>query len=468
MKYNPHNYQLHAEQHIYDYPGCGLFIDMGLGKTVVTLTAMYRLLYEEFEISKVLVIAPKRVAEHTWTAEIAKWDHLQDLTVSKVLGSEKERKAALAKKADVYLINRENVAWIVAQYGGKWPFDMVVIDELSSFKSAKSGRFKALRQVRPLIKRMVGLTGTPAPNSLLDLWSQLYLLDRGERLGKTYTEYRDTYFRVKNPHQSFAKYQLIEEKDELVGKGYYAKKIYNKISDICISMKAADYLELPERIINDIPVTMNSFVKARYEAFEKEQVLALMEQDVEITAVNAGALCTKLLQFSNGAIYDEDKQYHVVHDEKIDELSELIDDAAGQPVLIFYTYQHDADRIMKHFKGRNIVRLKSDKDINAWNRGEIEIMLAHPASAGHGLNLQEGGSIVIFFGLPWSLELYLQAIARLHRQGQVKNVIVHRLITRGTVDEEVVASLERKEEGQDALMSAVKVVKMLIKKHRAA
>jgi SNF2 family DNA or RNA helicase len=467
LRYIPHIYQTHAEAHILDNDGCGLFIDMGLGKTVISLTAIDRLLFEECEVSRVLVIAPKRVAEHTWTAEVAKWDHLQHLKISKVLGSEKERKAALKAKADIYLINRENVVWLVNQYGVNWPFDMVVIDELSSFKSAKSARFKALRQIRPLIKRVVGLTGTPSPNGLLDLWSQLYLLDMGQRLGPTLIDYRKRFFRVENDYTPFKKYEVIREPDDLIGEGYYEKKIYAKIADICISMKAEDYLDLPEKIFNDIPVVFNSDTRRKYEEFERQQVLSLMSEnefgEVEITAVNAGVLQNKLLQFSNGAVYDEFREWHEVHDEKLESLGEIIDDANGKSLLIFYNYKHDRDRIVKRFKGCGIRELKSDKDIDDWNDGKINILLAHPASAGHGLNLQTGGNIIVFFGLLWSLELYLQAISRLHRQGQIHNVIVHRLIAAGTVESDVVVNvLDEKETGQAALM---KFTRAMVVKH---
>lgn len=461
--YKPWIYQQFAEEHLMNNRvavlptngGSGLFLDMGLGKTVIALTAVERLLFETYDVEKVLVIAPKRVAEHTWGAEIEKWGHLNHLTLSKIIGPLKDRKAALKAKADIYTINVENVVWLVAELGSSWPFDMVILDELTKFKSAKSARFKALRQIRPMIKRIVGLTGTPAPNGLEDLWSQMYLLDRGERLYKTLTEYRDTYF-TKNAYTPYAKYEVHRERDELVGAGYYEKKIYNKVADICISMRASDYLELPDKIFNDVDVCLDESARAKYDEFEKKLVLELLEEDATITAVNAAVLTNKLLQFANGAVYDENGTYHEIHDEKLNELAEIIDENHGKPIIVFYSYRHDADRIRKRFAALRPVDLKGPKEIDRWNRKEIPLMLAHPASAGHGLNLQAGGNIIVFFGLLWSLELYLQAIARLHRQGQTEAVIVHRLIAGGTMDNDVIAALDSKESGQNALMSAVK------------
>ncbi|MFA7195669.1 MAG: DEAD/DEAH box helicase, partial [Candidatus Neomarinimicrobiota bacterium] len=421
--------------------------DMGLGKTVATLTAINKLMYEDLEVDKVLVIAPKRVAEDTWTTETLKWDHLRHLRLSIVLGSEKQRKEALKQKADIYVINRENVAWLVGLYQNAFPFDMVVIDELSSFKSAKAIRFKSLRMVRPLVKRVVGLTGTPAPNSLIDLWPQLYLLDMGERLGKNITRYRETYFRPnrRNGHVVFD-YKLLDGSQ---------KAIYNKISDICISMKAKDYLQLPERITKDVRIYLSERDKLKYDEFERDQILAIEDAD-EISAVNAAALTNKLLQFANGAIYDVNKDWHSVHPAKLEALEETVEAATGQPVLIFYSYKHDLERIKKKLKAYKPRTLDSREDIKAWNRGEIPVLLAHPASAGHGLNLQAGGNIIIWFGNTWSLELYQQANARLDRQGQTKPVVVYRCITSGTMDEDVIKAIERKTSGQDALMEAVK------------
>lgn len=444
MKYKPHSYQAFAKNFIIENKKSGLFLDMGLGKTVITLTAIFDLMFDYFEIAKVLVIAPLRVAESTWDAEIEKWEHLKDLKVSKVLGTKKKRIEALKEKADIYIINRENVKWLVDLLVKDWPFDMVVIDELSSFKSHKAGRFKALKKIRPCMKRVVGLTGTPAPNGLLDLWAQIYLLDGGERLGRTITSYRDRYFNPdkRNQHIIFS-YKVKENAEE---------EIYEKLEDICVSMKAEDYLHMPYRINNKIAVTLPKKIKEKYKQLEKDLLLPL--EDSDIVANNAAALTNKLLQFSNGAIYDENGDVEEVHDEKLKALDELIEAANGKPVLVFYSYKHDKDRIIKHLK--NVRVLESKEDIDAWNKGEIPIMLTHPASAGHGLNLQAGGSIIVWFGLTWSLELYQQANARLHRQGQKENVIVHHIIAKGTVDEDVMRALDKKQINQEELLLAVK------------
>jgi len=463
MKYIPHAYQDHATRHIVEHSASGLFLEMGLGKTVSTLTAIDQLLNDLFEVRKVLVIAPKRVAEDTWSTEVEKWDHLCHLKISKILGDAKKRAAALREKADIWVINRENVVWLVSHLAGNWPFDMVVIDELSSFKSAKAARFKALRMVRPKINRVVGLTGTPAPNGLLDLWPQLYLLDMGERLGKTLTSYREKYFTEgkRNGHIVY-EYKMRQE-DSLLGKGYYEKEIYEKIGDICISMKAKDYLQLPERLDVEVPVNLGDETLERYHRFEEEEVLKMYPQppeggytnEIEISAPNAAALTTKLLQFANGAIYDENGKYHELHDAKLDALDEILD-VAQQPVLVFYSYKHDLERILLKFKSYKPRQLKSSADIKDWNDGKISLLLAHPASAGHGLNLQAGGNVIVWFGLPWSLELFQQACARLHRQGQTKNVIIHLLMALGTMDADVLKALMNKTQTQDALMDAVK------------
>lgn len=446
MIYNPHPYQDHATQHIVDNDACGLFLDMGLGKTVSTLTAIDRLMNDDLEVSKVLVIAPKRVAEDTWINEAEKWDHLKHLRISIVLGAERQRKEALRVKADIYVINRENVCWLVSFYGGYFPFDMVVIDELSSFKSPKSERFKSLRMIRPKVKRVVGLTGTPAPNGLLDLWSQLYLLDQGERLGKTVTGYRERYFNPgkRNGHIVY-EYKVRENSYE---------EIYGKIGDICISMKAEDYLQLPERLDNTFEITLPKAIQDQYEDFERKQILAL--EDKEISAVNAAALTNKLLQFANGAVYNAERDWHEVHRAKLEALEETVEAANGQPVLICYSFIHDRERIMRHLKAYKPVFLNDSSLLSKWNKGEIPVLLGHPASMGHGLNMQAGGNIIVWFGLPWSLELYQQACARLDRQGQTKVVLNQRLITKGTMDEDVLAALDNKASGQDALMNAVK------------
>ena len=453
---NMHEYQNFSVQHIIDHPEAGLLLEMGLGKTVSTLTAISKLMFDYCEISKVLIIAPKRVAESTWTDEIAKWEHLKFLRTSIVLGTERERKEALKVKADIYIINRENVAWLVGFYQSAFPFDFLVIDELSSFKSAKSIRFKSLRMVRPLVKRVVGLTGTVAPNGLIDLWSQMYLLDMGERLGKNITRYRESYFTPgKRNGQVVFNYDLKNEMD---------KVIYDKIGDICISMKTKDYLDLPERINITTEVKLPKAIQDKYDLFEKEQVLAIIDSDADVSAVNAAALSTKLRQFANGAIYDAEKNYHVVHDEKLEALDEIVEAAMGQPVLIFYSFKHDLERIKKRLKGLKPRTLDTPADIVDWNAGKIQVLLAHPASAGHGLNLQAGGNIVIWFGLNWSLELYQQANARLDRQGQIKPVVVYHLITVNSIDQKVFLSLEGKAEGQDALMDAVKAIIQKYKK----
>lgn len=445
---NLHNYQKQAIQHILDHSGCALFLDLGLGKTITTLTAIDELMYDRFEIRKVLVIAPKRVAEDTWIREAEQWEHVKHLKLSLVLGSEKERKQALWEKADIYVVNRENVAWIVSYYGKSFPFDMVVIDELSSFKNHQSQRFKSLKKVRPQIKRVVGLTGTPSPNGLIDLWSQMYLLDMGERLGKTIGMYRRDYFHAgRSKGHIVYEYKLNKGSDDV---------IYEKISDICLSMKSEDYLELPEKVIRDVSVQLSSKVQKMYNDFEEEQVLQLL--DTEITAVNAAALTTKLLQYAGGAIYDEDRGVHEVHDAKLEALEELVESINGSPVLIFYTYKHELSRIKKRLKTLKPRELKDPKDIEEWNAGKIQVLLAHPASAGHGLNLQRGGHNIVWYSTPWSLELYLQANARLYRQGQTKPVMIFRLVAKKTHDTRVIGALKRKNTGQEALMEATKAL----------
>lgn len=444
---NLHEYQKAAVQHIIDHEAAGLFLDMGLGKTVSTLTAVNLLMNVYMEVTKVLVIAPKRVAEDTWTTECEKWEHLHGLRVSRVLGTEKKRKAALKADADIYVINRENVVWLVAQLKGWWPFDMIVIDELSSFKSNTAARFKALRQVRPMTSRVVGLTGTPAPNGLIDLWPQMYLLDMGERLEKTITAYRAKYFRPGRTNG-----QVVFDYKPNTGS---EEAIYKRISDICISMKAEDYLDLPDMIEIPVEVSMNERQMAQYEKFEEEQVLKLQEE-CDISAVNAAALSNKLLQYANGAIYDTERNIHELHEAKLDALEEIVEAANGSPVLVFYSFRHDVARILKRLKAYDPKEIGGQDDIQAWNEGKISVMLAHPASAGHGLNLQKGGHIMVWFGLPWSLELYQQANARLHRQGQSQPVRNYIIMTKGTMDADVKKALSGKTDRQDALMEAVK------------
>lgn len=456
MIYTPYPYQDHAANHVLENPAAGLLLDMGLGKTVSVLTAIVELM-KAGEVKKTLVIAPKLVAQYTWPQEIQKWEHLKHLKTSVIVGTEKQRKEALKVKADVFVINRENVVWLVGQLGGSFPFDLLVIDESSSFKSAKSARFKALRTIRPAIKRVIILTGTPTPNGLLDLWPQIYLLDRGERLGKSLTAYRDKYFKA-GKRNGFTVYDYdLRSGDELMGKDIYEQEIYEKIGDICISMKKEDYLDLPKRIDRDVLVRLPADVMRQYQDFEREQVLALADEQT-ISAVNAAALTGKLLQYSNGAVYGDDGElWHEVHKSKLEALEELVEAANGNPVLIFYWYRHDLIRIVQHLRAYRPVEIKSDRgNIEKWNKGEIPVLLAHPASAGHGLNLQAGGHNIVWFCLPWSLELYQQANARLDRQGQIKPVINQRIIVKGTMDEDVLKSLDNKAVGQDALMEAVK------------
>lgn len=446
MKFIPHNYQRFAIQRILDSPDVGLFLDMGMGKTVCTLTAVADLLHDQFEVTRALVIAPLRVAEDTWSRESEKWDHTKYLRISKILGSEKERVAAIQADADIYVINRENVEWLVNHCGKRWPFDMVVIDELSSFKSSKSQRFRALRKVRPLVKRMVGLTGTPAPNGLIDLWAQIYLLDRGERLGKTVTGYRERYFQPDRRNQNVIYSWKAKPEAEAA--------IYEKLSDICVSMQAKDWLDLPERLDRVVQIQLSPSVKEKYRQLEKDLLLPFAGGDV--VANTAAVLSNKLLQMANGAVYDENGTVRELHDAKLKALDDVIEAANGKPVLVFYAYQHDLVRLKEHLKHLKPRTLDTAEDIREWNEGKIPVLMAHPASAGHGLNLQAGGNIIVWFGLTWSLELYQQANARLHRQGQENSVIVHHLVAEGTVDEDVMKALSNKAVGQDSLLAAVK------------
>lgn len=447
-----HGYQETAVEHLMDNPFSALFLEMGLGKTVSTLTAVNTLIYEHLECSTALVIGPKRVVESVWASEAQKWDHLRHLKVSKIIGDVKKRKKALREKADIYLISRDNIAWLCGQFGGSMlPYDICVIDELSSFKNPKSIRFKALRNVQPSFSRVIGLTGTPAPNGLIDLWSQIYLLDRGERLGKYLTRYREDYFDAgaKNGHVVY-KYILKQGGEEA---------IHAKISDICMSMKATDYLDMPELIVNPIEIYFPADLQKRYDDFEREQVLSLFEgQPIEegISVLSAAALSNKLLQFANGAVYDEDKNWHEVHDLKIEAVKELVEDSTG-PILIAWTYRHDKERLDKALKKYSPRHLKDDQDILDWNEGKIKVLMMHPASGGHGLNLQAGGNTIVWFGQTWSLELYQQLNARLYRQGQTqKGVIIHKLVCLKTMDCDVLASQKTKGEKQDDLMKAVK------------
>lgn len=449
---NLHNYQNAAVEHILDKSHCALFLDMGLGKTVSTLTAINKLMFEDLDISSVLVVAPKRVAESVWGAETQKWGHLNHLKVVLIAGTAKQRREALSKKGDIYMLGRDNVSWLCGQYGGSMlPFDMLVLDESSSFKNPKSIRFKSLRGVQPSFKRVVALTGTPAPNSLQDLWPQIYLLDRGERLGKYVTRFRDEYFTPgKRNGAIIYKYDLKNEAEQ---------RIHDAIGDICMSMKAKDYLDLPGRIDNIINIPMPLDIAEKYKEFERDQVLQLFEgQDLEegISAVNAAALSNKLLQFANGAVYDAEKNIHQIHDLKIDALKEIIEDANGKPILIAWTYRSDVARLKESLKKYKPRELKTDQDIRDWNAGKIQVLMMHPASGGHGLNLQAGGNNIIWFGQTWSLELEQQFNARLDRQGQQNVVVINKLCIEGTIDLDVIKAQERKAKGQDGLMEAVK------------
>lgn len=442
MIYVPHHYQDFAFQWIIDKKQCGVFMDMGLGKTVVSLTAIHRLIYEECEVERVLVIGTKRIVRGVWMQEAKKWDHLKHLKFSLVWGSEGDRLKALKKQADIYLINRENVTWLVQQFQSKFPFPMIIIDESSSFKAHDSQRFKHLKMViDKQVDRVVLLTGTPAPNGLMDLWAQIFLLDKGIRLEKNITQYRERYF-VRDGTGYFGQYRLR--------KGA-AESIYERIADLCISMKARDYLELPPLTENDIYIPLDDQVLKRYLKFEEDCIMEVANK--EITAVNSAALNTKLMQFANGAIYHEDRSFSVLHDAKLDALEEILDEANGQPVFVAYAFQHDLARIKKRFPYART--LNSPKDEKDWNEGKIKLLVAHPASAGHGLNLQAGGHIIVWYGLTWNLEHYLQLNARLSRQGQEHPVMVHRLIVLGTIDEDAASALKRKEAGQDALMKAI-------------
>ncbi|RXM70717.1 DEAD/DEAH box helicase [Clostridium tetani] len=444
VDYKPHGYQAFSTEFILKHKSAGLFLECGLGKSVITLTSIVELMYNMFDVSKVLVIAPLRVADTTWQDEIEKWEHLKCLKLSKILGSKKNRIMALYKKADIYTINRENVPWLVDFYKNDWPFDMVVIDELSSFKSPSAKRFKALKKVRHKIKRIVGLTGTPAPNGLLNIWSQIYLLDGGERLGRTFTGYRNRYF---HPQKYInggipTDYTINEDAEE---------KIYEKISDICISMKALDYLKMPECIFNKVMVELSEKDMKLYRKLERDLLLPFEDSDVD--AKNAAVLSNKLLQMASGAVYDEFGDVKLIHDKKLDALEDLIEAANGKPVLVYYGFKHDKDRIKERFE---VEEINTSEDIAKWNEGKIQIAICHPASTGHGLNLQEGGCTIIWFSMTWSLELYQQANARLYRQGQKHTVVIHHIIAKDTVDEKVIQALENKDTSQTALIDAVK------------
>lgn len=470
MKFTPHQYQLEAMRWIFSHPRCALFIDLGLGKTVITLTAAQQLI-DDCEVTKVLVIAPKKVAEATWTAEAEKWEHLKGLRVVKVLGTEKQRNVALAQKADVYVTGRDNFVWLMGRYDGKLPFDMLVIDELTSFKSNTSQRFKAMRLATPTIHRVVGLTGTPAPNGMIDLWAQMYCIDMGERLGRSITKYRDVYFEIYKWNNIIVRCELKKGADEV---------IRHKIADICLSMQAKDYLQLPDMMTHTVCVPLTAAVMDRYQKFEEEKVLEFVATvpggspvgtatvpeaatvpggspsgNDAVLATSAAALMNKLSQFANGAVYDEDRNVHEIHDEKLDALAEIIEAANGQGVLVFYQYKHDIARIQRRLKGLRVAVYESEQQLHDWNARKIDVLLAHPASTAYGLNMQDGGHYIAWFGTGWNLELYQQANARLHRQGQRYPVHVYQLICPGTVDEKAAAALDAKKSVQQALLDSL-------------
>lgn len=455
MIYRPYDYQKVALRWVLEHPRCGLFLDMGLGKSIITLTAIQQLI-DDCEISKALVVAPKKVAETTWTTEAEKWEHIS-LNVAKVIGTEKQRNLALASKADVYVIGRDSFVWLVGKYGGSLPFDMLVVDELTSFKSSKSQRFKAMRMATPTVKRVVGLTGTPAPNGLIDLWAQMYCIDMGDRLGRSVTKYRETYFETHKWNNIIVRCDVKKGCEEI---------IKAKIADVCLSMQAKDYLQLPDILTHTVNVSLSDSVMRAYTKFEREKVLEFEElhtgEAANVLANSAAGLMNKLSQFANGAIYDEDRNVHQIHDEKLDRLAEIVEAANGSSVLVFYQYKHDIPRISMKLKGYEVRAYEGEAQLNDWNNGKIDVLLAHPASTAFGLNMQQGGHYIVWFGTGWNLELYQQANARLHRQGQRYPVQVYRLICTGTVDERAAAALESKKGVQQSLLDSLNY---LIRKH---
>ena len=461
IDFKPHDYQAYAINKILENERYALLLDMGLGKTVSTLTAINELKFNHLDIDKVLIVAPKKVAEDTWSREILKWNHLNHLKISKVLGNETQRRKALMREADIYITNRENVKWLVDTYTKRknWPFDMIVIDELSSFKNPSSQRFKAFKKVMPLSKRFVGLTGTPAPNGLLDLWSQIYFIDFGERLEKTFSKYRARYFYKEEYGFKWNPFPHTE------------KNVYALIDDICVSMKSEDHIKLPERVNSIKMVELDTKDKEVYDEMEKHLIINFIEGELikfkesnpdeplpsteKIIAKSAAVLSQKLLQLANGTVYNEDRKEIDIHSKKLDMLAEIVEEANSSPVLVFYNFKHDKKRILDKFPQAELI--EADNAIERWNNGDIPMLLAHPASAGHGLNLQDGGHIIVWFGLTWSLELYQQANARLYRQGQPHTTIIHHIMAKDTIDEEkVLPTLQNKEQLQDALIDAVK------------
>ena len=449
MKYEAHDYQKYATTFIEENPVSAILLDMGLGKSVITLTAINDLLFESFEIHKVLVVAPLRVARDTWPAELEKWEHLNGLIYSVAVGTEVQRKVALLQKADIYIINRENVEWLVEKSGLPFDYDMLVVDELSSFKSYQAKRFRSLMKVRPSVKRITGLTGTPSSNGLMDLWAEFRLLDMGKRLGRFITHFRSDYF-------------VPDKRNQQIVFSYKPKPgaedaIYRLVSDITISMKSTDYLKMPECVINEVPVRLSEKEMECYQTLKDDLILSLDGQDID--AANAVGLSNKLTQMANGAVYGEDSKVIAIHERKLDALEDLIEAANGKPVLVAYWFKHDLSRIEERLQKRHIPFSKLDTadSIKRWNNGELPVALVHPASAGHGLNLQSGGSTLIWFGLTWSLELYQQTNARLWRQGQeADTVVIHHLIAKETIDERIMVALKKKDKTQSALIDAVK------------
>ncbi len=449
MKYEPHNYQTYATRYIEEHPISAVLLDMGLGKTSITLTALNDLLFDSFEAHRILVIAPLRVARDTWIAEADKWDHLQSLICSVAVGNEAERRAALMKPADIYIINRENVQWLIEDSKLPFNFDTVVVDELSSFKNYQAKRFRALMKVRPKVKRIIGLTGTPSSNGLMDLWAEFRLLDMGARLGRFISHYRLEYFQPdKRNGQVIFSYKPLPGAEQ---------RIYDKIADITISMRSTDLLQMPELVSSEYSVHLSNDEKKRYDALKQDLVLALPDGD--ITAANAAALTGKLCQMANGAIYTDDGDTINLHDQKLDALEDIIEAAGGKPLLVAYWFKHDLARIIERLQKLHVPfsKLDSAESIRRWNNGELPVALIHPASAGHGLNLQSGGSCIVWFGLTWSLELYQQTNARLWRQGQTAStVVVQHIVTKGTIDERILKVLSKKDSTQSALIDAVK------------
>ena len=449
MNFTPHDYQVYTIAQIKKKPKIALILDMGLGKTVCTLTALNDLMYDSFTVNKVLVIAPLREADMTWPDEIDKWQHLKNLRISKIIGSKKKREEAIEKRADIYIINRENTKWLIDYYLArkeKWPYDTLVIDESSSFKNHQSQRFKALRKATAISRRVILLTGTPAPNSLQDLWAQIYLLDQGERLESSITRYRNKYFDPNQRNRNVVFNYKLKPGAE--------KEIYKQIEDIAVSLKAEDHLKMPERIDNTIKLRMPPNIKAIYDKMERDYLVTI-DEDM-ITATSAGVVSNKLLQMANGAVYDEERKVIPIHDLKLEALEEIIEENEGKPIMVLYNYQHDYERLMVRFEKLEPRELNTKEDLDEWNEGNIHLLLAHPASMGHGLNLQAGGNIVVWFGLTYSLENYLQANARLYRQGQKETVIINHLVVEGTEDENAIKRLTEKRINQDELIAAVK------------